>query len=850
MSKPVRRSLRRTAIACALAVTLPVSLALATEPAGAATPTAGATATVHADGGYTIDTSAPRYHFGGSVGASASNIKTVRGRDGVGAYHETDFDYTAGGAARSSGIRTYDNRPVVLFSTTYRQAAANADPFPALSSRPSLPHNESFNGCFAGHRLDASGDPGFSPYLAFDASHSGYMLSPASNFTTGVVKFVNGALTSTVSSGVGSLPAGFTQKSILAYGTSINGVYDTWGNTLTGLSGKHRPAQSSTNTLAKLGYWTDNGASYYYKYDSNLGYEGTLRAVQNDWKSKGLPMGNLQLDSWWYPKGPNAGWNDKPDGEYRYEAEHTLFPNGLASFQKSVGVPMITHARWIDPSSPYRSQYTMSGNVITDPAYWNDRMSYLKSSGVDTYEQDWLCAGAQPDFNLTDRAAFLGNMAKAAAANGLDIQYCMALAQDYLQSTLYGNVTNARVSNDRFERSKWDEFLYTSRLAGALGVWPFTDVMMSTETRNLLLSNLSAGPVGVGDPIGQESAANLNKVAEADGTIVKPDTPIVPDDATYVRDASGSSGPMVATTGSRHGSLSAGYVYAYARTVPAPKPDTTYEAEDATLSGPVVGTDHSGYTGRGFADYQHDSGDYVEWTVNAPSSGTYTLMFRYANGGGADRPLAVSVDGGAASTQAFAPSGSWDTWAVQPVVVELSAGRHTVRATTTGANGPNIDNLGVSAGTVSLPTTDDASFRPADLGVTGKAYVYDYFAGNGALVDGNAPYTAQVTRDGSYLQVVPVGRSGIAFLGDAGKFVSLGKQRIRSLSDNGRVHVTVAFAAGDGPVTLHGYSPGPVSATASGGSVGQVGYDSGSHLFSVRVSPGHGSTVPVTLTRR
>ncbi|GAB3987434.1 hypothetical protein GCM10029978_106230 [Actinoallomurus acanthiterrae] len=290
-------------------------------------------------------------------------------------------------------------------------------------------------------------------------------------------------------------------------------------------------------------------------------------------------------------------------------------------------------------------------------------------------------------------------------------------------------------------------------------------------------------------------------------------------------------------------------VYAYARTIPAPKPDTTYEAEDATLSGPVVGTDHSGYTGRGFADYQHDSGDYVEWTVDAPSSGTYTLMFRYANGGTGNRPLAVAVDGGAASTQAFAPTGGWDTWAVQPVVVELSAG-DTVRATTTGAGGPNIDNLGVSAGTVSLPTTDDASFRPADLGVTGKAYVYDYFAGSGAPVDGNAPYTAHVTRDGSYLQVVPVGRSGIAFLGDAGKFVSLGRQRIRALSDNGAVHVTVAFAAGDGPVTLHGYSPSPVSATASGGSVGQVGYDSGSHLFSVRVSPGHGSTVPVTLTRR
>lgn len=851
MRKPTRRSLRRSAIACALAVTLPVSLALTTEPA-AATSTAGTTVTVSADGGYTIDTSGPRYHFAGSVGSPVSNVKHATGQDGVGAYHEVDFDYSAGGVGRSSGIRTYDSRPVVLFSTTYRQAAANADPFPALSAKPTLPHTETFSGCFAGHRFDAPGDAGFSPYLAFDTSGDGYLLSPASNFTTAVTKYdANGALTSGISSGISSLPAGFTQRTMLAYGHGINDLYDTWGNAMTGLSGKQRPAQDATNTLAKLGYWTDNGATYYYKYDQSRGYAGTLQAVRDDWKAKGAPMGNLQLDSWFYPKGPNAQWNDNPEGEYRYEADSTLFPDGLAAFQKSIGVPLITHARWIDPSSPYHQEYKMSGNVITDPAFWNDRMRYLKSSGVDTFEQDWLCSHAQPDFNLTDRAAFLGNMAKAAAANGLDIQYCMPLPQDFLQGTLYSNVTNSRVSDDRFERSKWDHFLYTSRLASALGVWPWADVAMSTETQNLLLQNLSAGPVGVGDAVGAESAANLNKVAEADGTIVKPDTPIVPDDATYVGDAAGSGNAMVATTGSRHGTLSAGYVFSYARAIPTPKPDTTYEAEDATLSGPKVATDHTGYTGSGFADYQHDSGDYVQWDINVPSDGTYTLLFRYANGGGGDRPLAVSVDGGAASTQPFATTGGWDSWSAQPVEVTLSAGRHTVRATTTGANGPNIDNLGVKAGTVTIPTTEDASFRPADLGVTGKAYVYDYFTGTGTVVDGNAPYTAHVNRDGSYYQVVPVGRSGIAFLGDAGKFVSLGKQRIQSLSDNGTVHATVAFAPGDGPVTLHGYSPSPVSVTASGdGSVGQVGYDNTTHMFSVRVSRGSGNSVPVTLAQQ
>ena len=40
------------------------------------------------------------------------------------------------------------------------------------------------------------------------------------------------------------------------------------------------------------------------------------------------------------------------------------------------------------------------------------------------------------------------------------------------------------------------------RLASALGEWSWTDVFMSSETSNLLLSTLSASMVGVGDALG------------------------------------------------------------------------------------------------------------------------------------------------------------------------------------------------------------------------------------------------------------------------------------------------------------------------------------------------------------
>lgn len=189
-------------------------------------------------------------------------------------------------------------------------------------------------------------------------------------------------------------------------------------------------APSSLNTL---GYWTDHGATYYYNYDPNLGYPGTLRAVYNSFKQAGIPLGYMQLDGWWYPKGPSQLWSSKGSGIYTYNADPTLFPNGLSAFQQQLGLPLMTHAKYIDASSPYRSQYTMSNNVSTDPNYWKMVANYLQSNGVATYEQDWLSNRALPAMNLTDPDAFMNNMASAMSTAGLTMQYCMPLPRQMNQ---------------------------------------------------------------------------------------------------------------------------------------------------------------------------------------------------------------------------------------------------------------------------------------------------------------------------------------------------------------------------------------------------------------------------------
>jgi hypothetical protein len=127
----------------------------------------------------------------------------------------------------------------------------------------------------------------------------------------------------------------------------------------------------------------------------------------------------------------------------------------------------------------------------------------------------------------------------------------------------------------------------------------------------------------------------------------------------------------------------------------------TLQAEGAALSGPVVTANQAGYTGTGFADYVNATGDYIEWTVNAATPGSFSLQFRYANGGSTNRPLQLRVNETVvAASLAFAPTGGWTTWSLSSATVNLISGPNKVRLTSIGANGPNLDNLSYSSGSL------------------------------------------------------------------------------------------------------------------------------------------------------
>jgi glucose/arabinose dehydrogenase len=137
-------------------------------------------------------------------------------------------------------------------------------------------------------------------------------------------------------------------------------------------------------------------------------------------------------------------------------------------------------------------------------------------------------------------------------------------------------------------------------------------------------------------------------------------------------------------------------------------PTSDFQAEDATtITQGVVESDHVGFTGTGFVNYNNVVGSAVEWTVGARSAGSVGLTFRFANGTTVGRPMDISVNGTTVrSGLAFGGSGNWDTWKTVTINAPLKAGNNTIKATATTANGgPNVDKLTVGiAGDAQRPT--------------------------------------------------------------------------------------------------------------------------------------------------
>ncbi|MCW2945374.1 MAG: alpha-xylosidase [Actinoallomurus sp.] len=255
---------------------------------------------------------------------------------------------------------------------------------------------------------------------------------------------------------------------------------------------------------------------------------------------------------------------------------------------------------------------------------------------------------------------------------------------------------------------------------------------------------------------------------------------------------------------------------------------TLCEAEKAALGGGVsVASDHTGYTGSGFAAGFQSVGGSLTYQLDVPTAGTYELRLRYANSLGGDgenttRTLSAAVDGGTASTLTMPPTADWNTWAFATVpAVRLSAGRHTLvisRAANDSGN-VNIDSLALTTPGAPYPSPA-ASTTPCEYGTVCEAE-------NGALTGGAA------------LNTDHNGYSGEGFVAGLEQAGATDTVSLRNVPADGRYALQIRYGNGSSPAITRTISTAVNGGTATPTSLpATANWDTWST-----------ATVPVTLTK-
>jgi hypothetical protein len=263
-----------------------------------------------------------------------------------------------------------------------------------------------------------SGPQGGAPLILFDRDLHTVVLSPLDNFMVSVQSGQSAGVAGTnfacgLQGKVTEVPAGFSQATVLSAGSNAGGgVRDaliSWGDILLARSGKARSSGSSDTIIENLGYWTDNGAFYYYTTEPNSTYAKTIvDAVAYETQTEKLPVRNVQLDSWWYYK------REGKDGLIDWVSMPSVFPEGMTRVYQAIGkLPLTLHNRWFAVDNVYSRE--LSFPFTTEPdancalpktqALYDFIMSQAQSWGM---EVSCLCPCALVMFMVAYPVSFGG----------------------------------------------------------------------------------------------------------------------------------------------------------------------------------------------------------------------------------------------------------------------------------------------------------------------------------------------------------------------------------------------------------------------------------------------------------
>jgi len=537
------------------------------------------------------------------------------GRDALGHYHGVTLSWPAAPLPVRASVRAYADVSVLVFrieaATALAALGTGRFAVPSVAWPVARPAQRRVGGVPAatrsyGHQytefaLPVSGDAGctgfvFAPHrphvveplLLIAPDGRTLLLAPLDRFHEQIIappdpdEPAGDGLRCGWHGDLADVPASFATELAVWAAETPRRALDEWAGYLRRGAATQRPGRYVDDLLGKLSYWTDNGAVYYYRTERDCDYLTTLERVLGDLDARDIPVGSLQLDSWFYPHqhlrpvGPEGAPIVPPSGMLEWAPRRDLFPDGFEVLSARVsGRPLTFHSRHFSSASPYFEAHAAwrDGDYAhpVDGELYALLLEQAARWGAITYEQDWMVEsflGVRGLRAAPDRArAWQEQLDGAARDRGLTLQWCMASPADFLQSVTLRQVASIRTSGDYrylFDNGlNWVWFLHTNALARALGLHPFKDVFLTHGPTELspgepyaeveaLLASLSSGPVAIGDQLGHSDRELVLRCCREDGVLVKPDVPLAALDRCFLANSFLEPALLVGETHSLH----------------------------------------------------------------------------------------------------------------------------------------------------------------------------------------------------------------------------------------------------------------------------------------------------------
>ncbi len=374
-----------------------------------------------------------------------------------------------------------------------------------------------------------------------------------------------------------SVPAGFTTDLAVLAADGPRAALSAWGRMLLDTAGTIRPGRWPDALGSRPSYWTDNGSAYWYKTEPGRDVAESIVSAVEDLRAAGVPIGSVQLDSWFYPHAALRPFNTEewvvpPSALTTWDVREDVLPDGIAALRERLGrLPLVAHIRHLSAHSPIIAETPawVDGEYAapSTPEAYERWLDQCLAWGVETFEHDWL---VEVFFGVREMRSEPGRATRwqegidaAARERGITLQWCMGTPADFAQTTTLTQVTSVRTSGDHgyiaTAGQLWAWFCTTNSLARSLALMPFKDVFRADPEvagdngePEALLSALSTGPVGLGDRVGRMDPTLALRTCRADGLLVKPHTAIAATDESLLSGPAFNSKLLVAGCCSEH----------------------------------------------------------------------------------------------------------------------------------------------------------------------------------------------------------------------------------------------------------------------------------------------------------